>query len=619
MSDNIIPLSCFRILDPRLNLNQPRSAAILRGGKFITEQTFPSNNFSTTSISFDCRPPSQKQVIDRRALMKFYVQFDFTGTVSGGATQLLNIGSTDALAFLPMQSNCTNVQATINNNNFNLASAELLPALFRCGAMKDEKGFDLSTLPSMQDGVQNYNEAFGFVANALAGELDSTSDQQGRGSSVFYDVISNTSTTASVQTSFTEPLVLSPYLWGKCKDYHAGFFGVTQMQVLLTLKNPLDSMWSHDAVSANSTLTSVTVSLYAQPTISFRYLTPDELFYSEILKAQVYPYYDIQRFADPPVLLTPGETVQVFSQNLNIKSVPEKIFIFAQEFLGDRSVNNVQGVFAGLSNLAITWNGASNLLSSATPEQLWETSRANGLSYSWNDWNRIGAMIILCPAKDLQTGSFLDAPLMSGNYNLQINAQMQNLNSQRDVNMQFYVVTVSTGTATIAGNKVQTNEGIISKEDVLNASQVAGLDYHTVEASGSGNFFDTFKQIARSAVSAIPNAVSTAIKYGPQAVDLYNKYGPDVRKAIGLGTMDGRRRRRMPVRRRKHRAGMFVGDGDLIMGSGYGGEDSGEGAGYTGGKMISRSELKKRAEEGMGTDDEGEGQSVEEYSGSDDE
>jgi hypothetical protein len=64
---------------------------------------------------------------------------------------------------------------------------------------------------------------------------------------------------------------------------------------------------------------------------------------------------------------------------------------------------------------------------------------------------------------------------------------------------------------------------------------------------------------------------------------------------------------------------MFVGDGDLIMGSGYGGEDSGEGAGYTGGKMISRSELKKRAEEGMGTDDEGEGQSVEEYSGSDDE
>src|SRR5208282_3934321 len=99
----------------------------------------------------------------------------------------------------------------------------------------------------------------------------------------------------------------------------------------------------------------------------------------------------------------------VFSQNLNIKSVPEKIFIFAQEFLGDRSAENVQGVFAGLTNLAITWNGASNLLSSATPEQLWETSRANGLSYSWNDWNRVGAFIILCPAKDLQTGSFLDA------------------------------------------------------------------------------------------------------------------------------------------------------------------------------------------------------------------
>ena len=286
MSDNIVPLATFQVLDPRLNLNQPRSAAVLRGAQTIIEQTIPSNSYSTAAIAFDCKPPSQKQVIDRRILMNFYAQFDFTGTVSGGATQLLNIGSTDALQFLPMQTNCTNVQVNINNGTYTLASAELLPVLFKCGVMKDEKGLDLSTFPSMQDNTSEFFQSFGFVASPLAGELDSTSDQQGRGSSTFYDVLSNTSTTASVQCSWCEPLVLPPALFGKCKDYHAGFFGVNQMQVYLTLKSPL-TMWSHDAVSANSTLTSVTVTLFAQPTISFRYLTPDTLFYSEILKAQV--------------------------------------------------------------------------------------------------------------------------------------------------------------------------------------------------------------------------------------------------------------------------------------------------------------------------------------------
>jgi len=89
-------------------------------------------------------------------------------------------------------------------------------------------------------------------------------------------------------------------------------------------------------------------------------------------------------------------------------SVPSRIFVFARR--GPNSLTMEQGnTFLGIQSLSVQMNNRSGLLADATPQQLWDLSRTNGLEQEYEEWvmrkfgNTVlsGGIICLDPAKDL--------------------------------------------------------------------------------------------------------------------------------------------------------------------------------------------------------------------------
>jgi len=569
MSASLVPLPSVAVLDPRMTVNHQEYSAVLKSASQIMEQQFPSNNYSTSSVSFTANPPSPKVIVDRYALMTFYLDFEFTGTTTG--TQLLNIGSTDALQAFPVQTNVTNIDARFNNAKISMATSEILPALLRIGMMQREKGLDFMC-PTQQDASPEFSDLFGFARNPLGSYGDSTGELLPRGCDVYYNVISNTVESAHVQCVVTEPVILPPFSFGKQSDYAKGFMHLNNFDMTLTLSSNLATMWAHDQVSSGTTLSSVAVTLYNNPVLSFRYLTPDALFYSSIPKAISYNYFNVDRYVTQGPTLAPGASMTLPTTNINLKSLPTKLILFAQEQYSDRSVNKTIGTFAYIPQINVTFNGSTGLLAGASAQQLFQMSKSNGLSYSWEEHStQIGSVIIISFGKDLQIGSGaseITAPGLAGNYNIQANVTIQNINTHRSITFQLYMVTIENGSLVLAGNKTFLNLGIITPEDVLNSHEMPMVDYHAVQNLEGGGPFDFFKDIARKIVSGAEKILPHVIEHGPKALSI-------ARSLTGMG---GRKHRR------KRRGGAFVG-GDLL-------------SMYTGGKMMTRKMLKERASRG---------------------
>lgn len=504
MSLNVVPIQTVAVTVPVLDINDRREYAIMKGGNYVQYKQYTSTSYSNNSFQFSCPPPSEKIIVNRKIKLNVPVTLTFTGTVDGTIiTTLLNPGA-DAPRAYPISTNLNTLSVTINNSTVNINMSDVIQPLLRYNNPECLREYEYGTTPSEMDQTQSYADLYGSVRNPLGLYEDSSDGTTHRGAFPF-TIVSNTGTSAVVTMDLAEYIYLSPFLFGH--GDHAGFYGVRTMDFNFTWNADLSRLWSHIQAfpgGGTSTITNVAVT-FAQPKLLFEYTTPPLTM--ERPSSISYPYYVVNRFPSGPTTINAGITSQVTSNNVQLNSIPRRMYIYLREQNSDLNVTSTD-TYSSIENISVQFENFSGLLASASKYDLYDISRRNGCNLTWTQWSggkvisstvagqsygTIGSILCIEPGKDFGLPDNL-APGVIGNFMFQLTVTAKNVSS-RNINYMLYITTIDEGTATIMnGGTVLQGSGVITGMDVLNAKKSASVSYaDAAYAEGAGRFFSGLK------------------------------------------------------------------------------------------------------------------------------
>lgn len=526
MSLSFQPLTPVCVRDPRTILDNARTYAVLKAGSQTTWKQFTTTSISNSSLQFSCPPPSAGVIIDRKMYMYLPVRLTFTGVPPVGQSILMP--NRDAPRAFPVSSSIETFQASINNQSVSINMADVIQPLMHYNTDNDLKNLDYSMTPTYQDQSQNYGDLYGAIRSPLFNYGDANDGNQcPRGGFPFWIVsnpvqaVGGTVLTAVVDVAFCEPLYCSPFYWGKSNE--SGFYNVNTMDFNITfLAQAANRMWSHDDNGGTNVITSASMIIGGLnggptsdmpggnlPVMLFQYITPQENMIIPNNVPITYPYFDVLRFpSDLPQSLAGSAPVQYNSNNIQLNSIPRRLYVYIRERNSDLYSNpSHTDSFFQINNISIQFQNKNGLLASASMYQLYEMSTKNHCKLSWNQWScgpvyapgdfvtkigTIGSVLCIEFATDIGLDS-LQAPGILAQCMLQVQVTARNL-SGRNINPTLYVVPILEGTFTIQGlGQASTNIGVITARDVLDCQQNPSVNYADVESVNGGDFWSGLK------------------------------------------------------------------------------------------------------------------------------
>ena len=509
------------------------------GGITNTYREVISNSFSPSQASFSCNPPSPNTLVDRRVYLKVPVTVDFTG-VSGSGNLLQ--ANRDAFRAFPLASIIDNLQVTINNTKLTIESSEVIHELMRFyGEPREQE--HLSGSPCFMDQSQEYSQLALSNRNPLARYGEKGDGQPGRGGYP-YTVYTNTSTTAQVQAVLTEPLVISPLLFG---GHDAkGLVNVQNMSVQINWSPNASRIWSHDSTA--NTINSIQVS-FGRPSLLFNYITPSPTM--SIPDVCDYQFQDVEVYtSELGSALTPGQSAQINSSNIQLNVIPSHLLVYVKKRRNDRTFEDTDS-YLPISSLDMNFANVSGMFSGASQEQLYNLYRDNGGNQSWSEWSAQpmyatngltdtvvkgpGGILCLKFGKDIALQDPSLAVGVPGTFNLQLRCTVSN-ERDADVSPTLYVVPIYEGILSLSMNQAVQQLSVLSQEDILAAAKKANNEGAMSSEGGKimGDIASGFKKalpwIRRA--RKVGQAVSGAIPQ-PQAQAV--KAALDVAEELGLG------------------------------------------------------------------------------------
>jgi hypothetical protein len=206
-------------------------------------------------------------------------------------------------------------------------------------------------------------------------------------------------TTVYVRFRVTEPLLLSPYIFGSGEG-KAGFYGIQTMNFQMNMLSNANRAWR--AANRGFSKTCL-VDSFEESTLYFQLLTPHA---SEMLEARnVVPYYEfpVYRTTNFQTLVGigngtvradgtvgPGGTVANFatinSSNIQLNGIPDKLLIFVRKNLQNLGCDE-SDKYLTINGIRINFNNQAGLLASQSPWQLYRNSLMSGLNMSWEQFS----------------------------------------------------------------------------------------------------------------------------------------------------------------------------------------------------------------------------------------
>ena len=488
---------------PVLDIDVKPEYAIIHSGNYVQYKQYQSTSYSVNSFQFSAPPPSEKILVDRKVLLRVPVTITINGT-AGSSGVMWNLGL-DALRAYPLATNLQTIQATINNSTATIQSSDVIQALLRYHNPEAMREVEYSLTPSQLDNAQNYADVAPLTIRNPLGNYEDADDITHRGAFP-YQISDNTSTQAVIQCTLAEYIYLSPFYFGFGDS--KGFYGVRTMDFNFTWNANLSRFISHatDLEGIGSTISSVNV-VFGQPSLLFQYVTPPLTMPRPVSIS--YPYYVVNRFPSGPTLVNSNTTADISSNNIQLNSIPRRMYIFARQQNSDQNQNTTD-TFAEIQNISIQFENYSGLLASASEQDLYNISKTNGLNMSWTDWTggpvqgsgapygTCGSVLCICPGKDIGLPDNLSSGVV-GQFMFQYNIRIRNPNigpnAPLNINYMLYLITVDEGIWTIEnGQSIAQGQGVISQMDVLNARGKPWVSYDDVAyAQGSGKFFSSLK------------------------------------------------------------------------------------------------------------------------------
>lgn len=526
MSLSVNPLSIVQALEPRTKIYNERSYLVLRGGSQASWKPVISTSYSNSAIQFTAPPPNPNIIVDRKVLVNMQFLVTLNGT-SDGVNNIYQVGN-DAPRAHPIPYITNTLNCTINNTQVSINLSDVIDPLLHYWDPVSKREIDDSLSPSMLDQSQNYSDLTGGIRNPLNSYASSVSGGDSARGGFSYTVLTNTLTQATILLNVSDYLYLPPFL--SDQQDAPGFIGVQTLDFNFTLGD-LSRVWSHS--SSGHALTSITAVINSNPILFFNYITPDPLM--EIPRSVVYPYYEVQRYPTSiGAPITFGTPVTVQSANIQLHSIPTKMYLFIRRRNADRTALTTD-TFGRINSLSIQWNNQNSLLSSASIQDLYHMSQVNGLNLSWSQFNQyVGSVVCVQFGRDICLQAN-EAAGMLGTYQLQVNANVSNLNSSEALNMDFYIVTVSEGSFTIQDNRAIANIGCISQRDVLNSLQAPMVDYNSVLSMRGASFWSNVKDFFSDVGRGIKKAYDTVAPVVKEALP----YAMQAKKLLGYGAYSG--------------------------------------------------------------------------------
>lgn len=534
------------VKDDRLNVTDAVSYAVHKGGQNMTAAQFAAVSQTPSSVTFNIQVPSEQTIIDRRVLWQSTVTLAVTvvGTAANAGQLPINYGVTDSLAPFPLHQLASVMTATINNNSVSINIRDVLPALLRFNDRRELQRYNGYT-PVAFDTCGSYKDVQGTLLNPLgswANAADNDLYQRGSfqllgisttapaaGSAVSAPLVAPVplvnGVTQVIYISFivTEPLLLSPFIFAHPQSNNQGFYGVQNMNFVFNIGDAT-RVWRTAGYSAAATatplsttaITAVSVASFTSTRLLFNFLTPHP---SDLMPARnAVPFYELPRFITSGLALAPAvisgalPTVQTYTtSSLQLNQIPDKIIVQLRNPLSSTAWGQPDS-FLCIQGVSINFNNQSGILASATQQDLYRYSVENGSNQSWQEFSgfanvpdnvsgcgkRIalaGSLLILEFGKDIQLTEDYYASGSLGNFNLQINIQAYN-QQQYPITPEIVVICMNSGLFVNERGTSSTYTGILTKQDVLEASSQEPMFQSSVRRMVGGGFLDTLKSVA---------------------------------------------------------------------------------------------------------------------------
>jgi hypothetical protein len=513
------------IKDSRLMVSDKINYGVVKGGETITHQRQAAVSDSTTSLVYNVQVPSLQTVIDRRVIFGADFILKIVGTPANGA-RLVELGSKDALAPFPLQQMMATMTTTLNSSSISTNIPDVLPALLKLHDGRSLAKYN-SMCPTMPDNYFSYASTDVQGANncPLSTYTNAGYDNSFQPNGAWAPISWGTDAAASngtappvgdgttAQTWYVkyhsdEPLLfLSPFTYAT-ESNTQGMYGIQNMNFQFQFGN-VQRVWR------SGTAHSKVVSLQAvsTPYLDFVFINghPSDLLPSK----NVVPYIEYPRYIssqnNKTIAAAASETL--YSQSLSLNVVPDKLVVFVRS--RDDTSTNVPDRFYPITNVSLNFNNSSGILSTAPQTSLFEISAENGLAVSYQEFrgyasgapltNGVPAKVALCGSplvltlgKDIQLVQDYIAAGAIGNFNLQLQVQAYNQGAATASNLELVIICINSGILVIEQGVSSVYTGILTKEDVLKASEdpeAVGWSAH-VRMTGAG-LLDQIKTIAK--------------------------------------------------------------------------------------------------------------------------
>jgi hypothetical protein len=277
---------------------------------------------------------------------------------------------------------------------------------------------------------------------------------------------------------------------------------------------------------------------------------------------------------------TGGKTC--ISQTLQLNQIPDKLIVFVRKQLGSQSYGDSDS-YLPIRKVNINFNNNSGILASATCEDLYRMTKDNGSNQNWPQWLGVstscyngviagnvagsvlsgidwkgtgaglapsftsddtfgfasvptcGSVMVLEFGHDIQLVEDFFAPGSLGNFNIQIQLSVENQmclpagNGTGQIPIEMVMITMNSGVFVCERGTSSTYTGILTRADVLEASEQDAYTRSDVQRMVGGSFHDLLK----SGVSKLAPLVKAA---APHVMPHVEKY---VKGKLGLGHSGG--------------------------------------------------------------------------------
>jgi hypothetical protein len=560
----------INICDSRINdITDQITYAVQTGAASNTYQQFNATTASTSQISFNVSVPSESIVVSRDIQMQTTYTFTLkfgnatTGAQIAATASVWQYGQNLAFQAFPVAQTMTTISSTINNANVSCNVQDILPQLIKMLKPEDLQKYN-GTTPTMPDGAyKEYTNGDAGNNHVLASYIKTGYNNRllprgahpinikavrhyinaGGTDTSFISTHVNDYWVVVCESTFVEPLFLSPYMFAGDNQYNnQGFVGINTLTLTCNIDSSLKRFLSYSGPRLTGggvaipfgvefgdpvgiAAVAITEPVKSKLLINFLSTQPTQL----IKARNIVPYHDFPRWISQyNATIAAGASATITSNNIQLNQLPDSFIIVARQRLSTLTPRESSS-FLPIRKISVNLNNSSGLLSSATTEDLFNISVANGSYQNWYEFYGYansysagltnaaayaltptgGSMLILNPARDLSIPAYLSSGSI-GQYSFTIDLTVVN-NGTADISPEICIIAVNSGIFTTIAGSSSIYTGILTKQMVL-------------DLQDSSNDTISSGQYQRLVGGSLGNIVASAIKSIPMVKNIVDNF-----------------------------------------------------------------------------------------------